>query len=344
MTPWQLSVMKSQSADALKMVEILNLLGNKDTRQEIVDPVKKLYKNLETKKNRLDLGWFSISDLVFIGAKLRDKNNWSDFKGGELVWQVVVDRLCHYGILANSTLGNVGQEYQFIDGLLDIYTSAGLIKNVLFGTAYMIESNKAAIPAINVKSPNGDISCGSGVLLNVRKNNNRLPYILTNRHVLEGNEIIEIIGDACVYKAIGKPVYCNFADLALQRVESSGLPAALGLSIDKTVLTQVISVGYPRIASAAKQIPVVHRGEINAVLHNCKGEEFLAISNHVNPGNSGGPILTEIGFCAGIVTESGIGDFGDPKSEKGTYRSVFHFAIPASEIQKFISLVEADES
>ena len=84
---------------------------------------------------------------------------------------------------------------------------------------------------------------------------------------------------------------------------------------------------------------MAHRGEINGRISTVFGDSYLAISCVVSPGNSGGPIMTEAGFCAGIVTQSGIGEFGSEDEATGIHRMAYHMAIPPDVVSEFIESI-----
>jgi S1-C subfamily serine protease len=292
----------------------------------------------ETKQNRLKMGWLSEFDFIQLLAKYANEKGKSIRNNAQIVG-AVFGKLRKYGIITDVGIPGVS-EFKVTDGLMAYFRALGLVENMVFGLGHMIESAKRSVPAVNVKLPNGDIHCGSGIVIKCGDKPDLGFYVLTNRHVVDGNTIQDIQTPEQLFDVIGEPTLCEHADLAAIPVARS-IPVPIIAMLDEVeILMPVIALGYPRVPTASAQFAMAHRGEVNGTLSTLSGEEFLAISCHVSPGNSGGPILTEIGLCAGIVTQSGTGEFGSPNDPSGTYKSTYHMAIPPHQVSKFIGEVD----
>jgi S1-C subfamily serine protease len=102
-------------------------------------------------------------------------------------------------------------------------------------------------------------------------------------------------------------------DLAVLYITGSGFPyIALGDSDAIAPGLAVDALGYPfgrdtevgKIATVQDIVPDVSTtsGTVSALRNNDAGErQYLQITNSVNPGNSGGPILTRDGFAVGVL-------------------------------------------
>lgn len=132
-------------------------------------------------------------------------------------------------------------------------------------------------------------------------------YILTNAHVVANQAFIEVqrYGERKRYIA---RVYAvsHQADLALLRVEDekffSGV-TPLGFGTLPNIEQKIVVYGYPMGGDTlSATIGVVSRIEHNEYAHS--GEAFLAIQVDaaVNPGNSGGPALSD-GKIVGVVMQ-----------------------------------------
>src|SRR2546425_425201 len=96
-------------------------------------------------------------------------------------------------------------------------------------------------------------------------------------------------------------------------MDGSNLPyVALGDSDVVTTGLQVDALGYPfgrdvevgRATSVSDLVPNVSTtpGAVSAFRANEAGERrYLQITNSVNPGNSGGPLLDRDGFAVGVI-------------------------------------------
>jgi len=132
-------------------------------------------------------------------------------------------------------------------------------------------------------------------------------YILTNAHVVANQSFIEVQRYGQRKRYIAK-VYAvsHQADLALLKVEDKAFfegvkPLSFG-SLPK-VEQKIVVYGYPMGGSTlSATIGVVSRIEHHTYAHS--GESFLAVQVDaaVNPGNSGGPALSD-GKIVGVVMQ-----------------------------------------
>lgn len=324
------------------MLDVLERLSLPSDKAETAKPAQEMADKgpLKSKRNRVRAGMYSLRDLMVIANDCAKKEGLADFYQNELIWNAVIRRLLKFGYV-NEAPQDIKPEYQ-VSPVFPLVKATLMVDNVVFGAAYMVNSRRKAIPAINVRLPSGDLHCGTGLLVQYTSKSTNQSAILTNRHVLEGNEVVGVIADDFAYVVSGQAEMCDFADLAVLPVEDDDLPVGFLIAPRAKLLSTVISVGYPLIPTAAEQYALCHRGEINGMIRDVHGQEFLAISNHVGPGNSGGPLLSEEGYCVGVVTQSGVGDFGSDDSPAGTYRSTYHMAISNDSIQKFLKSLEID--
>ena len=137
---------------------------------------------------------------------------------------------------------------------------------------------------------------GSGVIVNASG------YILTNNHVIEGADEIEVVlNDSRVAKAklIGAD---PDSDLAVLKIDLDRLPViVLGNSDALQVGDQVLAIGNPFGVGQT-----VTGGIVSALGRNQLGintfENFIQTDAAINPGNSGGALVDVNGNLAGINT------------------------------------------
>lgn len=155
-------------------------------------------------------------------------------------------------------------------------------------------------------------------------------HICTNYHVIEGATLVQVIlPDGTAHKAeiVG---YDIPADLAVLRVQASGLvPATIGSSASLLVGDEVVAVGTPasitfagtatfgRVSHAARLLPLDDDGD--GVYE--KKITVIQTDTSVNPGNSGGPMADMYGRVVGVVVRKILSYHGS------TYEGV-GFAIP----------------
>ena len=166
-------------------------------------------------------------------------------------------------------------------------------------------------------------SLGSGVVLTEDG------YILTNYHVIEGAEALEVTVDGETYEAevIG---YDSSSDIAvIKAVDASGLtPIEIGDSDDLQVGEWVMSIGSPFGLEQSVATGIVSAIDRSEILESETEEgEYTIYPNMIqtdaaiNPGNSGGALVNSDGQLIGINTLI--------TSYSGSYSGV-GFAIPVN--------------
>jgi S1-C subfamily serine protease len=203
-----------------------------------------------------------------------------------------------------------------------------------------------------------EIGTGSGFVISP------FGYVLTNAHVVEDGEplrvtkglqratittrisTIHVCFSAEAMTARGMSAPCTQAsvtasdqnlDLAVLFVGgSANLPyLALGDSDVVGAGLPVDALGYPfgreveigRITTASDVVPDVSTtpGAISALRADDAGDRrYLQVTNSLNPGNSGGPLVTRDGFVVGVIQS---------KLRKGTE---IGFAIPVNEVKDLL--------
>ena len=156
-------------------------------------------------------------------------------------------------------------------------------------------------------------SLGSGVV--VSENG----YILTNNHVVEGADEIQVAlrdGRNAEAKIVGTDPE---SDLAVLKVELDKLPVVtIGQSDEVRVGDVVLAIGNPFGVGQTVTIGIVSAMGRNTVGINTY-ENFIQTDAAINPGNSGGALINPFGHLVGINTAI--------FSKSGGYQGI-GFAIP----------------
>ncbi len=168
---------------------------------------------------------------------------------------------------------------------------------------------------------------GSGVLITADG------YIVTNNHVVNGADEINVtLTNKKTYKAkvIGTDAS---SDLAVIKIEASGLPYLVYGNSDEIKLGQwVLAIGYPLnldVTITAGIISAKNRSiNINARQSDRPLETFLQTDAAVNQGNSGGALVNTSGELVGI--NSAIA------SPTGSYAG-YSYAIPVNLVKKVVT-------
>ncbi|MFN8341273.1 MAG: trypsin-like peptidase domain-containing protein [Cyclobacteriaceae bacterium] len=167
-------------------------------------------------------------------------------------------------------------------------------------------------------------SSGSGVIFT------QDGYIVTNNHVVEAAEKVQVLYNKKVYDAEVMGTDPS-ADLAVLKIKESNLPAiTLGSSKDLAVGEWVVAVGNPfSLASTVTAGIVSAKGrKINIVEDKFPIESFIQTDAAINPGNSGGALVNRHGELVGINTAI--------LSRTGSYTG-YAFAIPVDIARKIVS-------
>lgn len=165
------------------------------------------------------------------------------------------------------------------------------------------------------------VSSGSGVIFSDDG------YIITNNHVVESAERLEVIYNKRVYPAtlIGTD---PSTDLAVLKINEKNLPSITpGSSENLQVGEWVIAVGNPFSLSSTVTAGIVSaKGRRIGILEDrFPIESFIQTDAAINPGNSGGALVNKTGELVGI--NSAI------LSRTGSYTG-YAFAIPVDIVRK----------
>jgi serine protease Do len=158
-------------------------------------------------------------------------------------------------------------------------------------------------------------------------------YIVSNNHVIAGaDEITVTLSNKKSFKAKLVAADPN-SDLAVLKIEAKGLPFMLYGNSDEVKIGQwVLAIGYPLNLQTTVTAGIVSaKGrtlDINIRQGKSPIESFIQTDAAVNPGNSGGPLVTTDGKLVGI--NSAIA------SPTGSYAG-YSFTIPVNIVKKIVA-------
>ena len=187
-------------------------------------------------------------------------------------------------------------------------------------------------PFLHPQLPDQEFSSralGSGVIVDAQKG-----YVLTNNHVIENAEEIQIkLIDKRIIpaKVLGTDPK---SDLAILQIDAKDIKQiSLGNSDKLRVGEWVLAVGSPFSANLSHTVTagiVSALGRSYVMPGNDHYENFIQTDAAINPGNSGGALLNLDGELVGINTAIATG--GMDRSNRGV-----GFAIPSNMIKKVMS-------
>jgi serine protease Do len=127
-------------------------------------------------------------------------------------------------------------------------------------------------------------------------------HIVTNAHVARHGRLQVVLQDGRRVEAAVEAVEPHL-DLALLRVEVSGLaPIALGSSGELRSGELVLSLGHPWGVEGGATLGVVIGVGADIPENPQPWRELVAVSLHLRPGHSGGPLVDMHGRLVGINT------------------------------------------
>lgn len=168
----------------------------------------------------------------------------------------------------------------------------------------------------------GGYSTGSGFILTENG------YVATNYHVVEGALSVEVITHGGTTYAAEVVGYDNTNDLAVLKVDATGLPAVtIGSSDALIVGDQVVAIGNP-LGELTNTLTV---GYVSAKERDVTTDgvtiNMMQTDAAINSGNSGGPLFNMYGQVVGITTAKYSGE-----SSSGATIEGIGFAIPMDDI------------
>jgi S1-C subfamily serine protease len=155
-------------------------------------------------------------------------------------------------------------------------------------------SIKEAMKAVVTVHDKENLSHGSGFVVSPDG------YILTNYHVIEECKFpkVQFENDTTMFES--KVVKLDMKkDIALLKIEKQNLPS-FDLDTNQTfeIGENVFAIGTPGYTDLSQSVT---KGIVSSI-RKFKDYEFIQSDVAVNPGNSGGPLLTESGKVLGIVS------------------------------------------
>src|ERR1700742_3434381 len=195
------------------------------------------------------------------------------------------------------------------------------------------ESAEAFNPFGESESQGGGTATGSGIVLDSEG------HILTNNHVIEGADKIEVkLGESdkeYTAEVVGTDPASDLALLKVSAPSSELTPLPLGDSSKMEVGDPVVAIGNPFGLDRT-----VTSGIVSALQRQIQAPNGFSIDNviqtdaAINPGNSGGPLINSAGEVIGINSQIETGGNGaDGNVGIG-------FAIPINTAKEVISELE----
>ncbi|CZQ88902.1 peptidase s1c [Trichococcus palustris] len=268
--------------------------------------------------------------------------------GGGVVALIGAGLLLGSGLLANQTTGGQSNTTKVSDVALNITTdTTAAVEKVQDAVVSIINMQKGSnnvfgldIPQKSSETSDGNLqtsSEGSGVIYKIEGD---LAYIVTNNHVIDGADELEILlkdGTKEVATVVGSDIWTDLAVLTIPAKNVTTV-ATFGDSDKVNVGEPAIAIGSPLGTEFATSVT---QGIISAknrsVATDVNGDGVvdwdvtaLQTDASINPGNSGGALINIAGQVIGINSMK----ISDPNVEG------MGFAIPSNDVVTIINELE----
>ena len=264
----------------------------------------------------------------------KDKLGLKNLNVSEVVVNSILAKMCKAGLLSEVNIPQEGNcaTYQTNEYFVKFLGERSYIIDTILGFPSIVGKYSNSVLKITVQDEKGDFHIGTGFLVGSRHGERKIALLITNKHVAEC-ENLEIISNESKSIKYNRVVFSKNKDLAAIVLDNPPTSPLFRLFEQANLLDEVVSIGYPNIATTTEAYQVAHKGEINSIIKDRYGDEFILFSAKTAPGNSGGPLINDIGFVVGIVSRDFF--YSGALIEKG--QLPYHAAIPSRDIQIFLN-------
>lgn len=208
---------------------------------------------------------------------------------------------------------NLSSQIEQLQGLIE-----ELHANQTSGLAPVQIYNRTKNSVVLIMNDRGDGSTveGSGFVYDLQG------YVITNNHVVDGTVNLTVTfldGTTESAQIVGSDVYSDLAIIKVGNLPAQSPPLILGNSSQLMVGEPVYAIGNPFGLSSSMTSGIV--SQLGRVLRlsdlgapapwgNYSIADLIQFDAAVNPGNSGGPLLNNLGFVVGITFAIETGESG----------------------------------
>ena len=285
----------------IRLIRLLvDFFTSKIINQTLYEEIKKVTfeknkKNTKKLKN-LRFDYFDTDDFAwFVTQTERYGKDGSKIDVHHL--DTVFEILANYQILKKpGSIFGAEQIYTLNHENIPIeFITNDLIINILMGWQYTV--NRYSKSVIKIEHISTDkISIGTGFLFE-----NQIK-VVTNAHCVENAEKINLydINDNKIsYKRI---LQSSKYDLAIIELDQNLNAEPITPTSKIEILGEVATIGYPSIPLTKSAYQVIHKGEINSLVEDYFGQDYIVFSAKTSSGNSGSPLINLAGQVLGVIS------------------------------------------
>jgi|GEM_PF-4347075 len=204
------------------------------------------------------------------------------------------------------------------------------LRNIMASTLNGASDLGAKVDRVTIPGVTGGTTSGTGFFINKDGN------LLTNAHVVNGCRKLKVVlpqeeADASLVKSDSRN------DLALLRVPSrtAGPIAQFHGYSPVRMGDEAVAYGFP-LAGALSSQGNLTNGNVTALSGLADDSRFYQISTQIQPGNSGGPLLSEDGRVIGITSSFITYSMQSPGQASVNVAQNLNFAIKAQIAMNFL--------
>lgn len=222
----------------------------------------------------------------------------------------------------------LGISYYFLLELTHLQKTGILWLARVLGPEFLYNVYAQATVQITGVTEDGDAHAGTGLVIAPN-------WILTCAHVLTDMQVDESQSILGMQRRVIRTLPHPSVDVGLLEVEQP-MPLLPGIAFRSPVVAEsVFTLGYPRVPLSREAALVMQRGEVtNPSVTLLDGSVVFLYSAIARPGNSGGPILSDMGHVVGIVTE-------ELSEQAEDFRIPFHAGIQTQELVQALAELHA---
>ena len=262
-------------------------------------------------------------------VKKVDNNNKKSNTGVVLIVSILLSFIC--GMMGAYLISQTVS----VESVVKNITTSELVENSISSSVDKVYGSTVVIIA---SSKGKQISTGTGFIY---KKSGKLAYIMTNNHVIDGADAVQIeFNDSdkrIDAKIVGGDVYADIAVLTIENKDEYNIVEVGNvdeLKLGDTIFTVGSPMGVNYKGSVTKGILSGKDRMVDVSLNNTSVSDYymkvIQIDAAVNPGNSGGPLCDVSGKVIGIISlkivQSEVEGMG--------------FAIPIQDAVKYASIIE----
>ena len=262
-------------------------------------------------------------------VKKVDNNNKKSNTGVVLIVSILLSFIC--GMMGAYLISQTVS----VESVVKNITTSELVENSISSSVDKVYGSTVVIIA---SAKGKQISTGTGFIY---KKSGKLAYIMTNNHVIDGADAVQIeFNDSdkrIDAKIVGGDVYADIAVLTIESKDEYNIVEVGNvdeLKLGDTIFTVGSPMGVNYKGSVTKGILSGKDRIVDVSLNNTSVTDYymkvIQIDAAVNPGNSGGPLCDVSGKVIGIISlkivQSEVEGMG--------------FAIPIQDAVKYASIIE----